>query len=126
MLFLDTSALVASLSGERTRWQMLRLLLERREQLRISAPVLYEWRRGDRSAEELRAQHDLFPDASAVPFTHREAFLSAELYSSLPRARARAMDFAIAACAISHEARLWTLNRDDFADIPGLDLLDLV
>ena len=32
------------------------------------------------------------------------------------------MDLAIAACAIAREVPLWTLNRKDFADIPGLML----
>ena len=29
---------------------------------------------------------------------------------------------AIAACAIEHGAALWTLNPEDFQDIPGLTL----
>jgi predicted nucleic acid-binding protein len=32
------------------------------------------------------------------------------------------MDLAIAACAISHQAALWTLNTADFNDISGLGL----
>jgi len=39
------------------------------------------------------------------------------------RPRGREVDLAIAACAIVHGARLWTLNRDDFTDIPDLDLI---
>jgi predicted nucleic acid-binding protein len=30
------------------------------------------------------------------------------------------VDLAIAACAITWDAELWTLNLGDFADIPGL------
>jgi predicted nucleic acid-binding protein len=33
------------------------------------------------------------------------------------------MDLAIAACAIGHGAGLWTLNPDDFRDVPGLVLV---
>jgi predicted nucleic acid-binding protein len=40
----------------------------------------------------------------------------------LPRARGREIEIAIAACAMSWHASLWTLNPDDFADIPGLRL----
>jgi predicted nucleic acid-binding protein len=33
------------------------------------------------------------------------------------------MDIAIAACALVHGGALWTLNRDDFRDIPDLKLV---
>jgi predicted nucleic acid-binding protein len=32
------------------------------------------------------------------------------------------MDIAIAACAIEQRARLWTLNPEEFRDLPGLEL----
>ena len=37
-------------------------------------------------------------------------------------ARSREIDLAIAATAISRDIPLWTLNRRDFEDIPGLRL----
>jgi len=36
--------------------------------------------------------------------------------------RQRELDIAVAACAIVHGGALWTLNRDDFKDIPDLRL----
>ncbi|HKF66949.1 MAG TPA: hypothetical protein VKB36_10480 [Vicinamibacterales bacterium] len=39
------------------------------------------------------------------------------------RARDRELDIAIAACAIVSGGTLWTLNRDDFKDIPHLRLV---
>jgi predicted nucleic acid-binding protein len=33
------------------------------------------------------------------------------------------VDLAIAACAIVHGAALWTLNPQDFKDVPGLELV---
>ena len=45
-----------------------------------------------------------------------------ELYRRLRRPRHREIDLAIAACAIVHGAELWTLNPQDFRDIPGLTL----
>ena len=47
---------------------------------------------------------------------------SAEMYRSVPRARQREFDLAVAACALTTGATRWTLNADDFRDIPGLDL----
>jgi predicted nucleic acid-binding protein len=41
----------------------------------------------------------------------------------MKRARGREVDIAIAACAVVHNARLWTLNPSDFKDIPNLKLL---
>ena len=38
--------------------------------------------------------------------------------------RGRDMDVAIAACAVQQRARLWTLNPDDFLDLPAVELYD--
>ena len=70
----------------------------------------------------MAAQESLFPSQAAVPFGWQEAALSAKLYQSLHRGRGREIDLAIAACAITHEAALWTLHAADFKDIPGLRL----
>ena len=48
---------------------------------------------------------------------------AAELHVALARSRGRAADLAIAACALLDEAALWTLNRKDFSDVPGLRLM---
>jgi len=71
-----------------------------------------------------RAQELLFPRRNAFGFGAEEAALAADLYRRLPRPRNRAVDLAIAACAISNGAALWTTNPRDFADIPGLTLAD--
>jgi predicted nucleic acid-binding protein len=86
--------------------------------------VLYEWLRGPRSPAEIADQEALFPAEYAIPFGPREASVSAKLYRSLRRPRGREVDLAIAACAISHQAALWTLNSADFEDIQGLQLYD--
>ena len=92
------------------------------EEFLLPALVLYEWLRGPRLSEELAAQERLFPSKSAVPFGAEQAKVSADLYRSLRRARTREVDLAIAACALVHDARLWTLNRADFQDVPGIQL----
>ena len=48
---------------------------------------------------------------------------NSDLYRKIKRPRGRELDIAIAACAIAHQAQLWTLNPNDFKDIPNLKLL---
>ena len=64
----------------------------------------------------------LLPREAAVPFGPEEAAWAARLYSEIARARGREIDLAIAAGALVHHARLWTLNVEDFKDIPGLEM----
>ena len=84
--------------------------------------VLYEWLRGPRTQNEIIHQESLLPAGAALPFEFEDARISANIYRALRRARSREIDIAIAACAIRHNAELWTLNPADFADIPGLRL----
>ncbi|HUP50744.1 MAG TPA: PIN domain-containing protein [Thermoanaerobaculia bacterium] len=122
MIFVDTSALVDALCGERRSAPGLRRFIERGERLGLSAIVLYEWLRGPRTAVELEVQEDLFPVAQAVPFGAAEAIVAANLYRRMRSPRTRGMDLAVAAVAIARDAALWTLNEADFRDIPGLTL----
>ena len=124
MIVLDTSVLIDALTGPRRSAAALREAIERGERILLPTLVLYEWLRGPRRDEELEAQEALFPAATAVSFGPAEAARSARLYVRLPRARGREVDLAIAACALTLEAHLWTLNRDDFRDLPGLQLYD--
>jgi len=55
-----------------------------------------------------------------------EALLAADLYKTMKRPRGRELDIAIAACAITHDAELWTLNRNDFKDVPNLKLFSSI
>jgi predicted nucleic acid-binding protein len=125
MIHLDTSVLIDALTGPRRSAPALRALVERGERLTFSSIVLYEWRRGPRRAEELRAQEALFPADESVVFGAAEARQAADLYRKVPRPHGREIDLAIAACALTQDAALWTLNPSDFADIPGLELVDL-
>jgi predicted nucleic acid-binding protein len=86
--------------------------------------VLYEWLRGPRTSAELADQEALFPAEAAAPFGAAEALIAARLYRQVPRARHRELDLGIAACALAHGARLWTLNPDDFRDVPDLGLYE--
>jgi predicted nucleic acid-binding protein len=122
VIHLDTSVLIDAFSHGRRSLSQLRKEIESGERLGVSALVLYEWLRGSRTPEEIEAQEALFPTSGAVPFGPEEAMRATDLYHSLSRPRARAVDLAIAACALVHGARLWTLNPEDFDDVPGLTL----
>lgn len=122
MIHLDTSVLIDALTGPRRSAACLREAIADGERMAFSSIVLYEWLRGPRLPEELAAQEALFPRATAVAFGDEEAALAAGLYGKVRRARGREVDLAVAACAVTHGARLWTLNGCDFADIPGLEL----
>jgi len=87
-----------------------------------SALVLYEWLRGPRTAADIEHQELLLPSADARAFGAAEASRASALYRAVKRARGRDMDLAIAACALEHGAHLWTLDPQDFRDIPGLEL----
>ncbi len=122
MIVIDSSALIDSLTGPRRSGPRLRSFIEAAERLVVPALVLYEWRRGPRLEQELAAQEALFPSTSALPFGPAEAKLASDLYRTSGRARGREIDLAIAAHAILLDATLWTLDREDFEDIPDLTL----
>lgn len=122
MIVLDTSVLVDALCGPRRSAPALRRAIEQGERILLPSQVLYEWLRGPRQSEELAAQEALFPASKALAFGPAEAARAAQLYVSCARGRGREIDLAIAACALTLGARLWTLNRRDFRDLAGLEL----
>ena len=122
-IHLDTSALVGALAGPRASFDRLHTFVDESHRVRLSTIALYEWLRGPRTVSELRVQEELFPRDQAVPFDAEAAACAADLYARLPRPRGRDLDLAVAACALVHEAALWTLNPGDFSDVPGLKLL---
>lgn len=120
MILLDTSALIDSLCAPQASAPHLRSALERGERILVPTLVLYEWLRGPRVLQELAAQEALFPRESSIPFGPDEANAAAGIYRAVARPRGREIDIAIAACAVFRQAELWTLNLDDFSDIPQL------
>jgi predicted nucleic acid-binding protein len=121
VILLDTSVLVDSLTGAQRSGRAVRRAIENGERLVVATLVLYEWLRGPRIPEELAAQTALFPEDAALAFGPLEASKAAELYRTVRGARGGDIDLAIAACAIIHEARLWTLNVEDFRDVSRAD-----
>jgi predicted nucleic acid-binding protein len=124
VIHLDTSVLVDALTGPRRSAGALRALIARGERTALSTLVLYEWRRGPRIQAELDAQEALLPSDEAVPFDPAAALRAAGLFAAMKRPKSRELDLAIAACALVRGASIWTLNRDDFSDVPGLELYD--
>jgi predicted nucleic acid-binding protein len=122
VIVLDTSVLVEALGAGGSLRHALRAAIAERQRMVLPTLVLYEWLRGPRLPEELAAQEALFPSADAAPFGPEEARVAAELYRALPRPRGRDVDLAIAACALTWDAALWTLNPDHFVDVPGLEV----
>ena len=119
---LDTSVLVDALTGRRRSFAALERTVARGHVIATSALALYEWLRGPRTPEELDDQEALLPSTDARGFGPAEAARAAALYRIVKRARGRDMDIAIAACALEHGAHVWTLNPDDFKDLPELKL----
>ena len=122
IVHLDTSVLVDALTGPRCSFALLERMVSRGHVIAISSLVLYEWRRGPRTPAELEDQESLLPAREVRPFGAAEAARAASIYRGLKRGRGRDMDLAIAVCALEHGAQLWTLNPDDFRDLPGLSL----
>jgi predicted nucleic acid-binding protein len=122
ILHLDTSLLIDAFCRPFRSLPAVHDAVTEGHRLGFSTPVVYEWLRGKRTEEELRDQEALLPLAGAVTFDSECARTAAGTYRALRRARGREIDVAIAACAIEHGATLWTLNPDDFRDIPGLAL----
>lgn len=123
MIQVDTSVLVDVFCENAMRTgTAVEQALDNGDVLEVSTIAIYEWLRGPRRPEELRAQEALLPSKNAVPFELFEAQRAALLFRALGRTRQRGLDLAIAACALEHDAALWTLNRQDFEDIPGLTL----
>jgi predicted nucleic acid-binding protein len=120
MILLDTSVLVDALTGPRRSAPALRRAIEQGERIVLSTLVLYEWLRGPRLPEELVAQEALFPRASAIAFGVDEANTAARFYQELRKTRGREVDLAIAATALCWDAKLWTLNVEDFEDVREL------
>ena len=123
MIVIDTSVLVDSFTGPRRSLQLLGDLLDRGERVIMTSIVLYEWLRGPRVRQELVDQEDIFRSESVVAFDMTDAARAADIYKTVRSPRGREIDLAIAAMALNREATIWTLNPNDFQDVPDLHLI---
>jgi predicted nucleic acid-binding protein len=122
LIHLDTSVLIDAFTGPRRSLRALHRITAAGDVTTFSTLVWYEWLRGPRSDAEREVVAEFFGLDLLAPFGVREGETAAALYRQVRRARQRHADLAIAACAIEHGAKLWTLNGKDFADVPGLGL----
>jgi len=122
VIVLDTSMLIEALGSGGSMRTAFRGVLAEGHRMVLPTLVLYEWLRGPRLPEELAVQEAVLPSSEALPFGADEARTAAALDREVGRSRGREVDLAIAACAISWDGALWTLNRDDFTDVPWLRL----
>ena len=122
LIHLDTSVLVDAFTGPRRALAHVASATSAGHVIAFCALVQYEWLRGPRTQGEDQAVRRFFGDDTITAFGSREAEAAAALYRRVKRARQRQADLAIAACALERNARLWTLNEPDFADVPELSL----
>jgi predicted nucleic acid-binding protein len=122
LIVLDTSVLIEALGAGGSMRAPFRRAIADGNRIVLPTLVLYEWLRGPRLPEELAAQEAVVSAADAIPFGPEEARIAADLYKQVKRSRGRELDLAVAACAIAWNGSLWTLNMEDFRDVPGLRL----
>ena len=122
VIHVDTSVLIDAFTGPRRSLEAVEAATQSGEVLTFCWLVEYEWLRGPRLPVEEAAVRDFFGEEHVVGFGQREAARAANLYRTLERTRRRQAELIIAACALERGALLWTLNREDFADVPELDL----
>jgi predicted nucleic acid-binding protein len=123
LIHVDTSVLVDAFTGPRRSLGRFEKVTRDGEVVTFCTIVLYEWLRGPRTDDEVETVSAFFQTERVAPFREREAKTAAVLYRQVKRARQRQADLAIAACAIEQGATLWTLNANDFDDVPGVTLL---
>ena len=122
IIHLDTSVLIDILTRTHPLLSAYEATAAAGHRITISTVALYEWARGPRTTVELEDRLRFFPDHDIVAFGIVEAQRAGRIYREVGRGRGREFDIAIAASAIEQGAALWTVNPDDFKDIPDLQL----
>ncbi|MGB5551230.1 MAG: PIN domain-containing protein [Thermoanaerobaculia bacterium] len=109
---LDTSFLIRALRPGTRQDQMLRALLEASRELAMSSIAWAEFLCGPLNGRQLDIARRITPEL--IPFTDKDAALTAELFNESGRRRSSLTDCMIAATALRCNARLATANQADF------------
>lgn len=117
---LDTDFLVTALAAGGEERRRLTSLVDRGDEIEISAVAWYEFCRGPRSPEQLAVARAFFGDRGIVAFAETLAERAGEVFRSLGSPRRRAADIAIGVTAASRDAVLLTRNSTDFEGVPDL------
>ena len=119
---LDADFLIKAVStGGDERSRLLRLV-GKSTPVGMSVVAWYEFSRGPRPPEQLALASLVVEEDDLVAFDAAVAQAAAETFRRLGSPRRRANDIAIGTTAAARGAILWTLNGDDFAGIPELEL----
>ena len=119
---LDTDFLIKAASVAAEEREHLFALLETDTPVGMSAIAWYEFARGPRTPEQIAIASLIIEEDDIVSFDAAAALEAAETFRRLGSPRRRANDIAIGTVAAVCGAVLWTLNPDDFTDVPELDV----
>lgn len=122
MILLDTSVLVEGLgAGGRLR-EALRNAIASRHRLAVPTLVLYAWLRGPRLPEELVSPGGALSLGTGARLRPRGGGPRRRTVPLPPQAPGPRGGPGHRRDPLDWRARLWTLNPDDFRDVPGLEL----
>lgn len=117
---LDTDFLVKALMSSGPERTLLRELSDSPVEIEMSALAWYEFCRGPRLPQQEAVARNYLEAEGVIDFDESSATLAADIFRRLGSPRRRAADVAIAAVAISRDARLLTGNVRDYSGIDDL------
>ena len=126
MICLDANFLIGGVIEERPESRQLLAWFAAGETFCTAAPAWYEFLCGPVEASHVNTML-AFLGEGIVAFEKSQARTAARLFNAVKRSRRLRVDAMIAATAISRQARLATLNTEDFALFAphGLELATL-
>jgi predicted nucleic acid-binding protein len=118
----DSDFLLKAIGGKGTEQTLLRRLSNSDAAIEMSAIAWYEFCRGLRAPEQEALARSYLETDGIIQFDEAVASSAADLFRRLGSPRKRAADVAIAATAMSRNARLLSGDTGDYSGIVGLKL----